>query len=501
MLKVEKIVNEKAAVPRLDSERKDCKRVAAYCRVSTDKEEQMSSLELQMAAFRTQIELRSDWALVDIYADEGVTGTRAEKRPEFQRMIRDCEAGKIDYIITKSISRFARNTLQCLQYIRHLQSCGTQLLFEKENIDTGTAFSEMLLTILAAFAQEESRSLSENAKWGIRKRFEAGVPKRTYIFGYTYDEQGNYVIVPEQAETVRYIFDLYETGRYSMAMIAKKLMAEKRPSAYVNNWAASHVHCILTNEKYVGDVLMQKKYTIDHLTHKEAKNRDHILPSYYVRDHHTPIVSRKQYDRVHRIAELKSSHGHPVQYPYGDLLICPVCGERLVQHKMAVQDRRVAWHCDRNANSCGQYVLKPKILDAAMLEAYQLVDMGRVKNIRNEAARVMAEMKQRHPRFKTVDFCWLDDLVEKITFGKGRTMTVHWKYGEKTAVTMQIASAKDDPIYLAELVRRKRERDDTQCALPEKASDLMTSSDRPQEEATVVPAREAKKYERQIAAF
>lgn len=114
--------------------------------------------------------------------------------------------------------------------------------------------------ILAAFAQEESRSLSENAKWGIRKRFEAGIPKRTYIFGYTYDKQGNYVIVPEQAETVRYIFDLYETGRYSMHQIAQKLMAEKRPSAYVNNWDASHVHCILTNEKYVGDVLMQKKY-------------------------------------------------------------------------------------------------------------------------------------------------------------------------------------------------------------------------------------------------
>ena len=300
--------------------------VAAYCRVSTDNEGQMSSLELQMAAFRTQIELRPDWELVDIYADEGISGTRAEKRPEFQRMIRDCEAGKIDYIITKSISRFARNTLECLQHIRYLQSLGVQLLFEKENIDTGTAFSEMLLTILAAFAQEESRSLSENAKWGIRKRFEAGIPKRTYVFGYTYDAEGNYVVVPEQAETVRRIFDLYETGRYSMAKIAKQMMEEKRPSAYVDNWDASHVHCILTNEKYVGDVLMQKKYTVDHLTHKEVKNRDHVLPSYYVRDHHTPIVGRKQYDRVHKIAELKSSHGHPVQYPYGDLLVCPVCG-------------------------------------------------------------------------------------------------------------------------------------------------------------------------------
>ena len=183
MARVERLYNERSAAQRMDGSAGRRKRVAAYCRVSTDNEGQMSSLELQMAAFRTQIELRPDWELVDIYSDEGISGTRVEKRPEFQRMIRDCEAGKIDYIITKSISRFARNTLECLQHIRYLQSLGVQLLFEKENIDTGTAFSEMLLTILAAFAQEESRSLSENAKWGIRKRFEAGIPKRTYIFG------------------------------------------------------------------------------------------------------------------------------------------------------------------------------------------------------------------------------------------------------------------------------------------------------------------------------
>ena len=500
MAQVERIYNEQAVAQRIDGSAGSRKRVAAYCRVSTDNEGQMSSLELQMAAFRTQIELRPDWELVDIYADEGISGTRAEKRPEFQRMIRDCEAGKIDYIITKSISRFARNTLECLQHIRYLQSLGVQLLFEKENIDTGTAFSEMLLTILAAFAQEESRSLSENAKWGIRKRFEAGIPKRTYVFGYTYDAEGNYVVVPEQAETVRRIFDLYETGRYSMAKIAKQMMEEKRPSAYVDNWDASHVHCILTNEKYVGDVLMQKKYTVDHLTHKEVKNRDHVLPSYYVRDHHTPIVGRKQYDRVHKIAELKSSHGHPVQYPYGDLLVCPVCGERLLQHRMDVQDCRAAWHCDRSEQSCGQYVLKSKTLDTAMLEAYQLMDVKQVKQKQSEAAQALVEMKRKHPRFKRVDFFWLDDLVEKITFGKGRTMTVHWKCGEKTTVAMRIANAKDDPVYVAELVRRKRERIEAQSALLERASELV-ASDMPQEEVLAAMTREAEKYARQAAAF
>ena len=129
-----------------------------------------------------------------------------------------------------------------------------------------------------------------------------------------------------------------------------------------------------------------------------------------MRDHHTPIVGRKQYDRVHKIAELKSSHGHPVQYPYGDLLVCPVCGERLLQHRMDVQDCRAAWHCDRSEQSCGQSVLKSKILDTAMLEAYQLVDVKQVKQKQSEAAQALVEMKRKHPRFKRVDFFWLDDL-------------------------------------------------------------------------------------------
>ena len=159
-------------------------RVAAYCRVSTDLDGQRTSLEAQEEAFRAQIAARPEWELVGVYSDDGVSGTRAQNRPGFQRMIRDCEAGKIDYIVTKSISRFARNTMECLSYVRHLQSVGTQLLFQEENIDTGTAFSEMLLTVMAAFAQEESRSLSENLKWGIRKRFAEGKEKRVFVFGY-----------------------------------------------------------------------------------------------------------------------------------------------------------------------------------------------------------------------------------------------------------------------------------------------------------------------------
>ena len=254
-------------------------RVGAYCRVSTDMEEQQSSLELQMTSFREQIEHHPGWELVDIYADEGISGGSAQKRKDFQRMVQDSKDGKLDYIITKSISRFARNTLECLAYVRQLQKYGTQIYFEKENIDTGTAFSEMLLTILEAFAQEESRSLSENAKWGIRKRFEAGQEKRANVFGYRFDTEHNYIIEPTEAATVHRIFDLYETGRYSMNAIAQKMLEEKRASANSMKWDASHIHVILNNEKYIGDVLMQKKYTVDHMTHREVKNYNRHCPS------------------------------------------------------------------------------------------------------------------------------------------------------------------------------------------------------------------------------
>ena len=165
-----------------------------------------------MAAFQYQISLHDDWELVDIYVDEGITGTSTKRREGFQKMIAACEAGQIDYIITKSISRFARNTTDCLNYVRKLQAIGVQLYFEKESIDTGNSYSEMLLTIMAAFAQEESRSISENVKWGMRKRFEAGQELPMPIYGYKHTKEKMYVIIPEEAEIVREIFTRYVHG-------------------------------------------------------------------------------------------------------------------------------------------------------------------------------------------------------------------------------------------------------------------------------------------------
>lgn len=422
-------------------------RVGAYCRVSTDAQEQKSSLELQMASFRNQIERHRGWTLVDIYADEGISGGSVRRRKEFQRMVQDSKEGKLDYIITKSISRFARNTLECLTYVRELQENGTQIYFEKENIDTGTAFSEMLLTILAAFAQEESRSLSENAKWGIRKRFEAGQEKRTSVFGYRFDEAHNYVIEPDEADTIRRIFNLYETGRFSMKAIALKMMEEKRPSATCMNWQASHIHVILSNEKYIGDVLMQKKYTIDHMTHREVRNWNRVLPQFYVKEHHIPIITRKQFERCKQIAWMKSRRQKASQYPYNDLLVCPACQRRM--RCAAKKDAGCAvWRCE-GEDGCRGFAVKAKHIDKAMLEAYNRADTEKVKALLDgknaDAARAFIAMKKARLVFGRVDFYWLDELVDQITFDDERKLTVHWKCGLNSTVSMETENQKRKP--------------------------------------------------------
>ncbi|MBR1560623.1 MAG: recombinase family protein [Clostridia bacterium] len=429
-------------------------RVGAYCRVSTELEAQQSSLDLQIMTFKAQIALHAGWVLADIYADDGVSGTLASRRTEFQRMIRDCRAGRIDYIITKSISRFARNTVECLSYVRELQSYGTQILFEKEKIDTGTPFSEMLLTILAAFAQEESRSLSENVKWGIRKRFEAGEARLKRMLGYGIAD-GQYVVIPEEAQTVKRIFELYETGRRSCAEIARIMERERRPN-YSGRvcWNASRIHSILTNERYIGDVLMQKKYTEDHITHREIRNRDRAVPQYYVRDHHSPIISRKQFERCQKIAEIKNNHGRPLQYPYDTLLVCPICGHRLRQHEIRGHAGMGGWHCDRDEDSCRGYIVRTKLLDRAVLEAVNGLDAAALKAEGHDA---LAAFRKQHWKVRHVDYCWLDEYVDKITFGPGHALTVHWKCGLETTVRMRVPCDTFDPVKLAEMVWEERD--------------------------------------------
>ena len=247
--------------------------MAVYARASTDLEEQATSLSTQMEAFRAQIAARADWELSEVYCEEGKSGTQADKRPEFQRMIADCKAGKVDYVLTKSISRFARNTVECLEYVRQLKQIGVFVCFDKERIDSANSASEMLLSVLAAVAQEESRSISENTKWGQRKRFQEGKPKWSNTYGFVKDETGEYQIDERQAEVVRQIFDRYVGGE-SMADIVKRLNSDGAPTYYGSKWWVKSVADVLNNEKYIGDVRMQKTYVADHLTHKKCARPD-----------------------------------------------------------------------------------------------------------------------------------------------------------------------------------------------------------------------------------
>lgn len=315
--------------------------MAAYCRVSTDSKAQETSIETQRAYFEHEIGNHPGWKLVQIYADQGVTGTISMKRPAFRQMIEDALAGKIDYILIKSISRFSRNTVDCLQYVRMLREKGVYLHFEKENIDTSSAYSEMLMTVLAAFAQEESVSISENIAWSFRKKYEAGIPRRFVLFGYRLDEDGEYRIVGEEAAVVREAFTLYEHG-YSHKQIANAFNQKGYKSPTGLRWQETTIHRMLDNEKYVGDVMMQKRVTLDPLTHREVKNDQTVYPSYYVQDHHAAIIDRAQYNRVRKIRAMCNSKLGPLQYPYDDKLVCPICGQRLIQRRSDVLDNKSA---------------------------------------------------------------------------------------------------------------------------------------------------------------
>ncbi len=291
------VIKAKPRVEMLGSKGK--LRVAAYCRVSTDLEDQEGSYEAQCSHYRTLIQSKSDWSLAGIYADEGLSGTCRTKREQFNRMVEDAEKGRIDLILTKSISRFARNTLDCLTVVRKLKALGIGITFEKEGLDTLDGTGEVILTILASIAQQESASISQNVRIGIQYRFQRGIPmvNCTRFLGYDKNQQGKLVINEVQAGVVRRIYRDYLDG-YSMDMISYDLRREGVTSGSGNTaWPVSSVKYVLLNEKYAGDLLLQKFFVEDFLTHKTVRNRGQ-LPQYFVSQAHAPIVPRCIFDRV-----------------------------------------------------------------------------------------------------------------------------------------------------------------------------------------------------------
>ncbi len=270
------------------------KRVAAYARVSEESKRLVHSLEAQVSYYRDYINKNPDWVFAGIYADSGITGTLTDKRDEFKRMIRDCEDGKIDIILVKSISRFARNTVDLLSTVRHLKELGVEVRFEKENINSMTADGELMLSVLASFAQEESCSISENVKWSTKKRFEQGIPNgRVRVYGYIWQDDV-LVVVPGEAEIVRRIFNEYLTGK-SPRKIARSLNGDGITTRAGCKWSDFSIRTILKNITYTGNLLLQKSFTDNPITKRRKINRGE-LPRYFVENTHEPIISKETFD-------------------------------------------------------------------------------------------------------------------------------------------------------------------------------------------------------------
>lgn len=327
------------------------KRVCAYARVSSGKDAMLHSLSAQVSYYSGMIQRNPEWLYLGVYADEAVTGTKST-RVEFQRMLMDCRAGKIDMIITKSITRFARNTVTLLETTRELRELDVDIFFEKENIHSISGDGELMLTLIASFAQEESLSVSENCKWRIRKNFMNGIPCTTRMNGYKI-KHGEITVIPEEAEIVKMIFDCYLSGMGKNA-ISRMLNDRGIPAKNGGIWHDSTIESIIRNEKYQGDLLMQKQFRIDHLNKIDKPNRGE-LPQYFVEDNHEPIVTREIFsdtqDEIAARAAMQP-HGDGIrrEYPFTEKLICGGCGKG---YRRRHNNGKLAWQC-------GTYMVRGK---------------------------------------------------------------------------------------------------------------------------------------------
>lgn len=376
-------------------------RVAAYCRVSTDSEEQMTSYEAQKTYYTDKIMQNPQWSMAGIFADEGITGTSAEKRPEFLRMIRLCRKRKIDLILVKSISRFARNTVDCLHYIRALKEMGIAVIFEKENINTLDSEGEMLITLLGAFAQAESESISQNVRWGIRQAMREGrVSLRCkQLYGFTEDENGQPQVLPDEAEVVRRIYKSFLRGQ-SIRMIKGWLDAEGIAPRKGKEWSLSSIENILKNEKYCGDVLLQKTFISDCISRKVIKNVGQ-LPMYLIENHHEGIVSRETYQAVQAEFARRGSRRSPnkraaatglssytSRYALSDRLVCGECGT-LYRRCTWVRKggKKIVWRCSSRLDYGSRYCKHSPTMEEGAL---QRAIMAAVNSMMEDKTRLVA---------------------------------------------------------------------------------------------------------------
>ncbi len=359
-------------------------RVAAYCRVSTELEEQESSYETQVKHYTSYINSNPEWEMVKVYADDGISGTNTAKREAFNRMIQDCRDGKIDMILTKSISRFSRNTVDCLKYTRELKALNIAVYFEKENINILDAKGEVLMTIMAALAQQESESLSANIRLGLQFRNQQGKVRvnHNWFLGYTKDDKGNLIVVPEEAAIVRRIYAEYMDGA-SILKIKRGLEADGiLNGAHHKKWNESNIKQILTNEKYIGDALLQKTYTVNTLEKKRVVN-DGLAPKYYVEGSHEAIIPKHVFYRVQAEIDRRANiriNGkkrlYSSRYALSSIVFCGHCGDIYRRVTWDVHGRKaIVWRCvsrvlkNKSKIECPARTIHEEDLHAAVVTA------------------------------------------------------------------------------------------------------------------------------------
>ena len=399
--------------------RKKATRVAAYTRVSSPKAEMIASLSAQVDYYNNLITANPDWELCGIYVDEAKTGTK-DTRENFRRLIDDCRQGLIDLVITKSVSRFARNTVDLLSVCRELREHGVDVYFENQDIHSISSEGELMLTLLASIAQEQSRSDSENQKWRIRKNFEEGKPWNTTVYGYRF-KNGKFVIEPREAEVVKEIYRLYIDG-LGYGMIAKELNRLGAPTMNSGDWSISSVHDILNHYVYTGNLLLQRFYIENHLT-KLTKRNHGELPMFKVLETHEPIISEEtwlevQTEIVIRNTKFKGFHDPKANYPFTGIMYCACCGEK---YRRKTAYNRVLWICSTYNKKGKKFCAESKAVPEDILIT--------------KAAEVMNTTVFDAELFR--------DAVKKIIVGKNGILTFQFNNGQSIRKTWGYPSRAD----------------------------------------------------------
>ena len=447
-------------------------RVAYYARVSTNSDEQKTSFDTQKAYYEEKIHAHSNWELVRGYADEGISALNTVKRDQFNQMIKDCEAGKIDLILTKSISRFARNTVDTLTTVRNLQRMGISVIFEKENINTANQDCEMLLTIFGSIAQEESRSISENVKWALKAKFERGeiMLCTNRFWGYDKDEEGNLIINEEQADVVRLIAKLYLDGM-SWERIARELECRGiKTITGKEKWCASTVGSILSNEKYAGYAIQGKTYTEDFLTKKRAINKGekplykaiNSIPAILPMEVFMKIQEEKARRSLNTVREKKIKYG---KYALSDLLRCSHCGNKFRRVGWRLGGKSIPVYRCKSTQTKGTSCGRSPTLKESDIERNIMLAINEVKQVNNQVTEtVLSNVKNviitddynmnQQKRFdeiqKLVDDEYLSinhfdnmlmrKMIERVNVNEDCTIEIHFRFG--AIVTKQLESAR-----------------------------------------------------------